>query len=144
MNELGVLLASSRARATAPAIPSAAGVRMISAPYARSTWRRSRLMSSGITHTQRYPRTAAIMAGLGEIAAPQGKGQRPRRRRRRAGNGTDDFAFGRLELGAMRRWIAGSKTERHELLDHVTAHLEPAHDFLTQVTPLAEAHCDLL
>ena len=56
------VLASSSAVAMAPGMPSAPGVRMSSAPYARSSMRRSRLIVSGIVSTQRYPRAAHTIA----------------------------------------------------------------------------------
>jgi hypothetical protein len=53
MNALGVVATISSARRTAPGIPSAAGVRTISAPKAFSRRRRSRLMLSGIVTIRR-------------------------------------------------------------------------------------------
>lgn len=50
------------ASSTAPFIPSAPGVRTISAPYALMSEMRSGVMESGITMTARNPRAAAIIA----------------------------------------------------------------------------------
>jgi hypothetical protein len=62
MKYFSSVFASSSAAAIAPAIPSAPGVRISSAPYARSSSRRSTLIVSGIVSTQGIPRAAHTIA----------------------------------------------------------------------------------
>src|SRR6185312_2248981 len=62
MKYFASVFASSSAAAIAPAIPSAPGVRISSAPYARSSSRRSTLIVSGIVSTQGIPRAAHTIA----------------------------------------------------------------------------------
>src|ERR1700761_4016781 len=56
------VFAISSARAIAPGMPSGPGVSTSSAPYARSSIRRSTLIVSGIVSAHRYPRAAHTMA----------------------------------------------------------------------------------
>ncbi len=62
MKYFGSLLASSVALAMAPPMPSGPGVRISSAPYARSSIRRSLLIVSGMVSTILMPRAAHTIA----------------------------------------------------------------------------------